>query len=176
MASPAQVLANRQNSTHSTGPVTAEGKARSARNATRHGLTSKQIVIPGQPAGEKAAPAVKAKAEPAKAEQHAESRGESRAESRAEAAVATVTAVDSAEGKSGGDANLTKLQGLTGKEFDKAYIDNEVAYHQTVLDAIDKTLIPNAQNADLKALLEKVRPAIQAHLDMAKKIQSTQTT
>jgi len=78
--------------------------------------------------------------------------------------------------KSGGDANLTKLQGLTGKEFDKAYIDNEVAYHQTVLDAIDKTLIPNAQNADLKALLEKVRPAIQAHLDMAKKIQSTQTT
>ena len=78
--------------------------------------------------------------------------------------------------KSGGDANLTKLQGLTGKEFDKAYIDNEVAYHQTVLDAIDKTLIPNAQNADLKALLVKVRPAIQAHLDMAKKIQSTQTT
>ena len=78
--------------------------------------------------------------------------------------------------KSGGDANLTKLQGLTGKEFDKAYIDNEVAYHQTVLDAIDKTLIPNAQNADLKALLVKVRPAIAAHLEMAKKIQSSQTT
>jgi len=45
-----------------------------------------------------------------------------------------------------------------------------------VLDAIDKTLIPNAQNAELKATLEKVRPAIAAHLDMAKKIQSSQTT
>ena len=78
--------------------------------------------------------------------------------------------------KAGGDANVAKLKGLSGKEFDKAYIDNEVAYHQAVLDAIDKTLIPNAQNADLKALLEKVRPAVAAHLDMAKKIQSSQTT
>ena len=78
--------------------------------------------------------------------------------------------------KSGGDANLAKLEALTGKAFDKEYIDHEVAYHQAVLDAIDKTLIPNAQNADLKALLVKVRPAIQAHLDMAKKIQSSQTT
>ena len=78
--------------------------------------------------------------------------------------------------KSGGDDNLTKLEGLTGKAFDKEYIDHEVAYHQAVLDAIDKTLIPNAQNADLKALLVKVRPAFQAHLDMAKKIQSSQTT
>jgi len=78
--------------------------------------------------------------------------------------------------KSGGDANLAKLEGLTGKAFDKEYIDHEVAYHQAVLDAIDKTLIPNAQNADLKALLVKVRPAFAAHLDMAKKIQSSQTT
>ena len=78
--------------------------------------------------------------------------------------------------KSGGDANVAKLQGLTGKAFDKAYIENEVAYHQAVLDALDKTLIPNAQNADLKALLEKVRPAVAAHLDMAKKLQSSQTT
>jgi putative membrane protein len=78
--------------------------------------------------------------------------------------------------KSGGDANIAKLEGLSGKAFDKEYIDHEVAYHQAVLDAIDKTLIPNAQNADLKALLVKVRPAIAAHLDMAKKIQSSQTT
>ena len=77
--------------------------------------------------------------------------------------------------KSGGDANLAKLQGLSGEAFDKAYIDNEVTYHQTVLDAIDKTLIPNAQNADLKALLVKVRPAIAAHLERAKSIQSSLT-
>ena len=77
--------------------------------------------------------------------------------------------------KSGGDANLAKLQGLSGEAFDKAYIDNEVTYHQTVLDAIDKTLIPNAQNADLKALLVKARPAIAAHLERVKSIQSSLT-
>jgi putative membrane protein len=47
-----------------------------------------------------------------------------------------------------------------------------VEYHETVLQAIDSTLIPSAQNAELKALLQQVRPAIQAHLDMAKGIQT----
>lgn len=68
----------------------------------------------------------------------------------------------------GGDDNLAKLKGLTGKAFDKAYIDHEVAYHQAVIDAMDKTLIPDASNAELKALLVKVRPAFVAHLDHAK--------
>src|SRR5688572_18355761 len=58
-----------------------------------------------------------------------------------------------------GDETLKRLNGLKGAAFDKAYVDNEVTYHQTVLDALDKTLIPSAQNADLKALLVKVRPA-----------------
>jgi putative membrane protein len=43
------------------------------------------------------------------------------------------------------------------------YIDHEVAYHTAVIDAVDKTLIPGAQNAELKALLAKVRPAFVAH-------------
>ena len=74
--------------------------------------------------------------------------------------------------KAGGDKNLASLKNLKGAEFDKAYIDNEVTYHQAVIDAIDKTLIPSAQNAELKALLVKVRPAFVAHLDHAKMIQS----
>lgn len=74
--------------------------------------------------------------------------------------------------KKGGDDNLTALKPLKGKAFDKAYVDHEVAYHQAVLDAIDKTLIPSAQNAELKALLAKVRPAIAAHLEHAQHIQS----
>jgi putative membrane protein len=73
--------------------------------------------------------------------------------------------------KDGGDANLAKLKGLKGKEFDKAYIDNEVTYHQAVLDAMDKTLIPSAKNAELKNLLVKVRPAFVDHLEHAKMIQ-----
>jgi putative membrane protein len=73
---------------------------------------------------------------------------------------------------SGGMATRTRLAGLSGKAFDKAYVDNEVTYHQTVLDALDKTLIPNASNAELKALLVKVRPAFVAHLEHAKHIQA----
>ena len=75
--------------------------------------------------------------------------------------------------KAGGDKNLANLKELKGAAFDKAYIDNEVTYHQQVLDALDKTLIPSASNAELKALLEKVRPAFVAHMEHAKKIQST---
>ena len=75
--------------------------------------------------------------------------------------------------KDGGEKNMAKLKSLKGKEFDKAYVDNEVTYHQAVLDAVDKTLIPSAQNAELKALLEKVRPAFVAHLEHAKQIQAT---
>lgn len=74
--------------------------------------------------------------------------------------------------KQGGLDNVKSLSTLSGAAFDKAYIAHEVAYHQAVLDAVDKTLIPGATNADLKALLVKVRPAFQAHLDHAKMVQS----
>jgi putative membrane protein len=75
--------------------------------------------------------------------------------------------------KKGGDENLANLKKLSGAAFDKAYIDHEVAYHQAVLDAVDKTLIPSAQNAELKALLVKVRPAFVAHLEHAKHLQAS---
>src|SRR6185436_8687839 len=75
--------------------------------------------------------------------------------------------------KANGADTLKRLKALKGKEFDKAYVDNEVTYHETVLDALDKTLIPNASNEELKSLLEKVRPAFVAHLDHAKHIQAT---
>ena len=74
--------------------------------------------------------------------------------------------------KKGGDENLAKLKTLSGAAFDKAYVDHEVSYHEAVLNALDKTLIPSAQNAELKALLVKVRPAFQAHLEMAKNLQA----
>ena len=75
--------------------------------------------------------------------------------------------------KHGGEANMAALSKLRGQAFDKAYIDHEVAYHETVLDAMDKVLIPGAQNAQLKALLVKVRPAFVDHLNHAKMIQSS---
>ena len=74
--------------------------------------------------------------------------------------------------KTGAAENVKNLKGLKGAAFDKAYVDHEVAYHQQVLDAIDQVLIPNSKNAELKDLITKVRPAIAAHLDHAKMIQS----
>lgn len=73
----------------------------------------------------------------------------------------------------GGDENLAALKKLSGSAFDRAYVDHEVVYHQAVLDAVDKTLIPSAQNAELKALLVKVRPAFVAHLEHAKHLQES---
>jgi putative membrane protein len=51
-----------------------------------------------------------------------------------------------------------------------------VTYHQAVLDALDKLLIPTTDNADLKKLLLDVRPAIAAHLEHAKRLRSTLAT
>ena len=62
------------------------------------------------------------------------------------------------------------LRDLEGAAFDSAYATNEVTYHTTVLGAIDNALIPSAQNAELKALLVAVRPAVAAHLDHAREL------
>jgi putative membrane protein len=75
--------------------------------------------------------------------------------------------------KKGGEENIAKLKALKGHDFDRAYIDHEVAYHQQVLDAMDKSLIPSAKNEQLKDLLIKVRPAFVAHLEHARQLQST---
>ena len=75
--------------------------------------------------------------------------------------------------QAGGDTNLAHLKTLKGAAFDQAYIEHEYTYHQQVIDALDKTLIPAATNAELKALLIKVRPAFVAHRDHAKSLQST---
>jgi putative membrane protein len=69
--------------------------------------------------------------------------------------------------------NIANLKKLKGAQFDKAYVDHEVTYHQQVLDAIDKLLIPSAQNAELKGLITKVRPAIATHLEHAKHLQAS---
>lgn len=74
--------------------------------------------------------------------------------------------------KAGGDKNLAALKALDGAALDKAYVDHEVVYHQQVIDALDKLLIPSAANEELKSLLVKVRPAFIAHLEHAKALQT----
>jgi putative membrane protein len=65
-----------------------------------------------------------------------------------------------------------KLQGLKGKEFEKAYVDNEVAYHQAVINATKTVLIPSAQNAELKSALQGAEPLFEGHLQHAEHVQS----
>jgi len=56
-----------------------------------------------------------------------------------------------------------EIDKLSGAAFDKAYIDNEVAYHKTVNGALEKTLIPSASNGELKSLLETGLKIFQGH-------------
>ena len=65
-----------------------------------------------------------------------------------------------------------KLQGLKGKEFEKAYVDNEVAYHQAVVNATKTVLVPSAQNAELKSALQGAVPLFEGHLQHAQRVQS----
>lgn len=71
------------------------------------------------------------------------------------------------------DAATTKemLLAKSAKDFDKAYIDNEVAYHKAVIAAVETVLIPQATNGELKGLLQNVVPALKAHLEHAEMVQ-----
>lgn len=63
---------------------------------------------------------------------------------------------------------MRELKARTGAEFDRAFLDHEIAYHQAVIEAVSKTLLPAIENQELKAFVEKIAPAFQAHLDMCK--------
>jgi putative membrane protein len=60
-------------------------------------------------------------------------------------------------------AKLAELGHLKGAEFDKAYVANEVAYHKAVDGALETTLIPNANNAELKSLLQTGLKIFEGH-------------
>jgi len=58
---------------------------------------------------------------------------------------------------------LAELSKLNGAAFDKAYVDNEIAYHKTVNSALETQLIPSANNAELKGLLQTGLKIFQGH-------------
>ena len=75
------------------------------------------------------------------------------------------------------DAEKTKktLNSLTGKAFNRAYINNEVAYHKAVISTVEGLLIPESENKELKELLQKVVPALKTHLEHAQMVQKKYT-
>jgi putative membrane protein len=60
---------------------------------------------------------------------------------------------------------VSMLQSVTGKEFDKAYLRHEIAFHQSVITAIRKTLLPAIHNSEFKKLVNEVLPGFEHHLD-----------
>jgi putative membrane protein len=74
--------------------------------------------------------------------------------------------------KAQAEQTTQKLQALDGKEFEKAYIENEVGYHQAVINATKTVLIPSAQNEELKSALQGATPLFEGHLRHAQKVQS----
>ncbi len=65
------------------------------------------------------------------------------------------------------------LKGLSGKDFDKAYVDAEVAYQQKLVDAVDRALAPAVKAAELKGALQGARTAAAGHLQSARNLQTT---
>ncbi len=63
-----------------------------------------------------------------------------------------------------------ELGKLSGAAFDKAYVENEVAYHKTVNGALETTLIPSSSNGELKSLLETGLKIFKAHEMHAEKL------
>jgi putative membrane protein len=66
---------------------------------------------------------------------------------------------------------MAALRAKHGADFDRAFVEHEVAFHTSVIDAIQTTLLPAIQNKELKALVEKVAPAFQAHLLVAQRLE-----
>ena len=67
-------------------------------------------------------------------------------------------------------AAMRKLRALRGRAFDRAFLQHEVDFHNAVIDAVTKTLLPAIQNAQLKDLVTKVAPAFVAHRDKAQSL------
>lgn len=65
------------------------------------------------------------------------------------------------------DATMTKLNGLSGAAFDRAFLEHEVAYHKAVIDAVTTQFLPAIKNPELKAFVGKVAPAFDAHMKAA---------
>ena len=72
---------------------------------------------------------------------------------------------------SGSVTTKDMLNSKTGADFDKAYVDNEVAYHKAAIDLVENTLIKDATNPELKSLLESALPIFKEHLNHAEMMQ-----
>ncbi|SRR6266851_2492516 len=67
--------------------------------------------------------------------------------------------------------DITRLRVLNGAKLDKAYVDDEVKFHEAVIAAIEQKLMPSAKSEELKASLQDLRADAAAHLQQAQNVQ-----
>jgi putative membrane protein len=65
---------------------------------------------------------------------------------------------------------VASLRGLSGADFDRAYMDRTIAFHRSLIDTIDKTLKPAAKNKVVITAIDETRTAEQKHLEKAEEI------
>jgi putative membrane protein len=76
----------------------------------------------------------------------------------------SVSAADSA-------AMPADLQGKSGRNFDRTFVQHEIADHQSNIQKLQTQAIPSAQDAAVKAYLQKTVTEMQAHLSSLKQVQ-----
>lgn len=77
---------------------------------------------------------------------------------------------DDASARAHADA-MSTLRSQQGADFDRAFLEHEVKFHQDVIYAVETTLLPSIQNADVRALVVTVAPAFRAHMMAAQKLE-----
>jgi len=65
------------------------------------------------------------------------------------------------------DDEMSKMSSLSGSAFDRAYIDGEIGYYRSVLDAFDHQLLPNTKDPEIRAELISARNRANDHLKEA---------
>lgn len=75
--------------------------------------------------------------------------------------------------KQAAQSAIQAMQAMSGRQLDSAYVAHQVQAHQATLQALETTLIPNARDPQMKAMLEKARPAVAQHLADAQKLQGS---
>ncbi len=70
------------------------------------------------------------------------------------------------------DENIARLRGLSGNDLEKAYLESQISFHKSVVEALDRELLPSAKNDALKERLWELRLETAKHLDEAEYIQT----
>jgi putative membrane protein len=65
---------------------------------------------------------------------------------------------------------MQKLSKLRGSDFDRAFLQHEENFHREVIAAVKTTLLPAIKNQEVRALVVKIAPAFQAHMEMAQNL------